>query len=234
MVEFPAEIVEMYKDFKPAHQKIYRIIKDSIYSGKLQTKEKFTEEAIAKALGCSRTPVRTALQKLQADGLLQNVTRNNYGLKVFSEKEIRDLMELDQLLEGRAAYLAAQRGISEDDMETLEEINDMLGTYEDFKARPSGAYGDGARDLHTEFHMLIGKLSGNQFLYKEIVTVLKQVRSLRLEAVNDANVERRSLLVDSGLHRNILEAIRDRDPSRAELMIRYEIDQCHMLYRNGK
>ena len=72
MIQFPQEIVDMYKDFKPAHLKIYRIVRDSIFSGQVPAGEKFTEEGLAKALGISRTPVRVALARLRNEGLLQN------------------------------------------------------------------------------------------------------------------------------------------------------------------
>lgn len=136
MLKFPQEIVDMYKDLKPAHQKIYRIIRDTIFSGQIPSGEKFTEEGIAKALGISRTPVRSALSRLRSEGLLQNITKSNLGIREYSLQEKTDLIYLDSLLEGKAAYLAAERGVSQEDLSTLIEINDAIATYRDLPPPP--------------------------------------------------------------------------------------------------
>lgn len=232
MIEFPQEIVDMYKEFKPAHEKIYRIIRDSLFLGKLHTQEKFTEQAVAQALGCSRTPVRTALARLHSEGLLQNVTKNNIGIQELSEKEMMDILTLDMLLEGQAAYQTALNGISDDDMDTLYTINHMIAGYRTLNESVN-ASNYGVRDLHMQFHLLIAKYADNRFLYKEIVSIRNIMRSLQSAAVyEERNIHNYSDFV-APTHQKILRAIQDKDPDEARMMMQYEISQSRDIYRTS-
>lgn len=230
MIQFPQEIVEMYKDFKPAHLKIYRIVRDSIFTGRVPAGEKFTEEGIAKALGISRTPVRTALARLRNEGLLQNITKSNLGIQDYSQKEKSDLLFLIGVLEGKSAYLAASQGISEDDLDTLTVINDTIATYTDLPDSTNQLNVYGVRDLHMQFHLLIAKFSGNQFLYKEIVELRNIMRTLRSDLVYTE--ERRGDYAEfiAPLHQKIIDAIQHRRPEDAELYMRYEINHSKEVY----
>ena len=233
MIQFPQEIVDMYKDFKPAHLKIYRIVRDSIFSGQVPAGEKFTEEGIAKALGISRTPVRVALARLRNEGLLQNITKSNLGIQDYSTKEKTDLLFLIEFQEGKAAYLAASQGISEDDLSTLTEINDAIATYTDLPDSSNQLNVYGVRDLHMQFHLLIAKFSGNQFLYKEIVELRNIMRILRSDLVYSS--DRRGNYADfiAPLHQCIIGAIQRRSPEEAELYMRYEINHSKEIYANS-
>lgn len=232
MLEFPQEIVDMYKDFKPAHVKIYRIIKDSLFSGKMHTQEKFTEQAVAQALGCSRTPVRTALARLHSEGLLQNLTKSNIGIQEYTEKEMMDLLTLDMLLEGQAAYQTALNGISDDDMDALLTLNHMIASYTNLDETVD-ASNYGVRDLHMQFHLLIAKYADNRFLYKEIVSVRNIMRSLQSSAVYEDSKRHNYSDFVAPTHMKILQAIQDRDPQTAQLLMRYEISQSRDVYRTS-
>ena len=233
MLKFPQEIVDMYKDLKPAHQKIYRIIRDTIFSGQIPSGEKFTEEGIAKALCISRTPVRSALSRLRSEGLLQNITKSNLGIREYSLQEKTDLIYLDSLLEGKAAYLAAERGVSQEDLSTLIEINDAIATYRDLPPSPTQLNVCGVRDLHMQFHLLIAKFSGNRFLYKEIVELRNIMRILRSELVYSK--ERRNDYADfiAPTHRQLIQAIQARCPEDAEIIVRYEISHGREIYADS-
>lgn len=230
MLAFPQEIVDMYKDFKPAHLKIYRIIRDTIFSGQIPSGEKFTEEGIAKALGISRTPVRTALTRLRNEGLLQNITKSNLGIQEYSLKEKQDLLYLDALLEGKAAYLAALHGISEEDLSTLTEINETIATYRSLPSSPTQLNFCGVRDLHMQFHLLIAKYSDNSFLYKQIVELRNIMRTLKSELVHTEKHRGNYADFIAPIHRQLIEAIRLRCPEEAEVCIHYEIHHSREIY----
>ena len=55
----------------PIRKKVYENLKTAILSGHLSPKERLTEEHLAETLGVSRTPVREALYKLEAEGLIR-------------------------------------------------------------------------------------------------------------------------------------------------------------------
>ena len=231
MISFPPEIVEMYKDLKPAHNRVYRIIRDSIFSGKIKANEKFTEEAISKALGCSRTPVRTALSKLQSEGLLQHMTKKNIGYQEYSEKDKRDLITLDILLEAKSAELVAKKGLSEDELEMLNEINQMLYNHSTLGDSVISEFG--VRDLHMQFHLLIAKYSGNRFLYKEIVNVRTLMRSFTSPKAHDDKHKDNYQTIIAPLHEKLLLAIQDHDSDLASLYMQYEISCAKDVYIQG-
>lgn len=232
-MKFPQEIVDVYKNYKPTHQKIYMIIRDSIFYGNIPSGEKFTEEAISKALGCSRTPVRTALTRLQNEGLLQNLTKNNIGIHEYSEKEKLDLIELDALLEGRAAYLAARNGVSGDDLDTLTEINDTIANYKDLTQNSQDLKDYGVRDLHMQFHLMIAKCSTNTFLYKEIISTRNIMRSLHSNLGHTKKHQGDFANIIAPAHEHIIDAIRNRKPEDAELYMRYEVTRAKFMYENS-
>ena len=87
-------------------------LRDLILSGELKAGERLSELAIVDRLGVSRTPVRTALLRLEEEGLLEAIPSGGYTVRHFSEADIFDAIETRGTLEGLAARLAAERGPS--------------------------------------------------------------------------------------------------------------------------
>jgi GntR family transcriptional regulator, vanillate catabolism transcriptional regulator len=58
----------------------------------------------------SRTPVRSALMRLEQEGLLEALPNGGYAVRTFSERDVSDAIELRGTLEGLSARLAAERG----------------------------------------------------------------------------------------------------------------------------
>ncbi|SFB40024.1 DNA-binding transcriptional regulator, GntR family [Acetitomaculum ruminis DSM 5522] len=228
MIEFPTEIVEMYKELKPAHKRVYRIIRDSIFLGKIKSNEKFTEEAISTALGCSRTPVRSALLKLQSEGLLRHMTKTNIGYQEYSNKDKNDLLELDIFLEGKAVELVAAKGLKEEEFNMLNEVNQMLFDHQTLEESVISEYD--VRDLHMQFHLLIAKYSGNKFLYKEIVSLRTMMRSFTSLKARDNDHRNNFKSVIAPLHQELLTAIKEGDSEKASIIMRYEISKAKDVY----
>lgn len=230
MIQFPQEIVEMYQDFKPAYEKVYRIIKDSLFSGFVTFDEKFTEEGIASSLNISRTPVRAALSRLRNEGILQNVTKSNIGIREYSKKEKMDLLFLDELLEGKAAYLAAKRNISPEDLSTLSELNDAIASYHVAEDTPSHMHMYGVRDLHLQFHLMIAKLSGNRFLYKKIVELRNIMRMHKSSLPYQEGYNDKYETIIAPLHSRVIEALETGNAEDAELFMRCDISESKIAY----
>lgn len=230
MIQFPQDIIEMYRDFKPAYQKVYRIIKDSLFSDQVTLDAKFTEENISQALGVSRTPVRTALSRLRNEGILQNITKTNIGIREYSKKDKMDLLFLDEMLEGKAAYLAARRGISEEDLSTLLELNDAIASYLIADKSPTYMHMYGARDLHLQFHLMIAKLSGNRFMYKKIVELRNIMRMHKSDLPYQEGYKDKYSTTFAPLHHRIIEAIRCGNAEDAELFMRCDITSAKEAY----
>ena len=84
----------------------YRSIKQNVLDGTLGELSRLTEESLATQLGISKSPVREALNRLEAEGLVIIEARRGAYVRQFSPKEIRDLYELREILEVHAIEMA--------------------------------------------------------------------------------------------------------------------------------
>ena len=77
-------------------------IRDAIIIGELRPETKINQAALADQLGVSLVPIREALQKLEAEGLVQIKPRRGAFVSPISRKELEDLYAVRELLEGMA------------------------------------------------------------------------------------------------------------------------------------
>lgn len=83
-----------------------------ILQGELAPGQRVPEATIAQQLGISRTPVRQALPALAEEGLLVSAGRRGYAVRVFTINEIVTALDIRAALEGMAARLLTERGVS--------------------------------------------------------------------------------------------------------------------------
>src|SRR5262245_64442056 len=91
-----------------------------VLSGELPSGTRLRQEALAEEFGVSRTPVREALRKLQAGGLVELQPHRGAVVRGLSSREIRDAYEVRATLEALAARLAAER-VSREQLKRLEQ-----------------------------------------------------------------------------------------------------------------
>ncbi len=96
-----------------ASNRTYRALLDEIQSGALAPGSALAEVELAARLGVSRTPVREALGRLAADGLVIEVSPRLTVVADLAPTDIRDLFELRRALEESAVRIAATRGDAE-------------------------------------------------------------------------------------------------------------------------
>ncbi|MFC9360275.1 GntR family transcriptional regulator [Rhodococcus sp. NPDC057014] len=163
-------------------------IREMIISGELAPGQSLSEISLADTFGISRTPIREALKQLQIEGLVEIRPRVGTFVAVPSRREINELFEMKQLLEGGAARLMAARG-------DVPELSAMKANVREADAAVEA--GDVERYAHLvhEFHEILivgadnGKLAThyrllmNQLAYRRLVkTSLSQPgRSLESE-----------------------------------------------------
>src|SRR3569832_2990321 len=99
-------------------------LRDQILAGALRPGERISELQAVETTGASRTPVRMALVRLEEEGLLEAIPSGGFMVKSFSERDILDSIELRGTLEGLAARLAAERGVS---VRVLDPLSECLG-----------------------------------------------------------------------------------------------------------
>jgi DNA-binding GntR family transcriptional regulator len=196
--------------------KAYHTIRDAIRDGTYQPGTQLREEQLAAEIGVSRTPIRDALRRLLADGLVE--TRRNYGTFVtdLTPAELLEVFEIRALLEGYAARKAAEQ-ITDEEVAELERLADAMEAI----AGSDDERMDSFSRLNREFHLVIARASRSRRLEKMLAQMfeiplepLKQYRLHRLININRSNRQ----------HREIIEALRERNPAWAALRL-----ESHLL-----
>src|ERR1700733_3671523 len=97
-----------------------------ILNGELAPGQRVSELIMVDRLGASRTPVRAALARLEAEGLLEPLPQGGHAVARFPPQDLRDAIELRGLLEGLAANFAARRGAEEEPLDALRACVDAI------------------------------------------------------------------------------------------------------------
>ncbi len=202
-------------------------VREMILSGELAPGQRVTEEALADQLGVSRTPVRNILPTLASQGFLQPVGRRGYAVKEFSDTESWEALELRPLLEGQAGRLLAQKGASTETLAALDAClaaGDRLFNKRHLDREDEHQYGT----MNGEFHRII-VVSCDSPMLKMFVDRLNLVPFVAPSVIVFDQVGYRRafdlLFRSHGCHHAIVEAIRERDPARAEALFREHAHQ---------
>jgi DNA-binding GntR family transcriptional regulator len=105
-----------------AHEQIRRRILDNAWP----PGHRMLEQEVALALGMSRTPVREALVRLQAEGLVEVVPRHGMRVLPVSPTDMREIYEILTALECLAAEQLARRRPTGDELHPLVEATDAM------------------------------------------------------------------------------------------------------------
>ena len=205
-------------------------LRELILGGELPPGERISELGVVERLGVSRTPVRAALMRLQEEGLLEPIPSGGYAVRSFSENEIRDSIELRGTLEGLAARLAAERGIthsmSRDLHDCIDEIDELL--VGELSEETFSRYVEANR----RFHRLLAIASDSEVVARQIekVATLPFASASAFVVVQSLDPRaRETLIVAQAQHRAVLEAIENREGARAEALMR---EHSHIAHQN--
>jgi GntR family transcriptional regulator of vanillate catabolism len=197
-------------------------LRELILTGELAAGARIAELALVELLGVSRTPIRAALMRLEQEGLLEALPSGGYAVRTFSEREVADAIELRGTLEGLAARIAAERGVSPRALAQaracLDEIDQVLLD----ASLSDEMFSDYVR-LNAEFHRLLADLPGSGVLAREIERAgsLPFASPSGFVGVQIHNAAARDMLVVAQhQHRQVLDAIERREAGRAESLMR--------------
>ncbi len=173
-----------------------------IRDGQFPPGARLREEEVGAQLNLSRTPVREALRKLEADGIVEHRPRIGAVVRKLSHGEVVELYEMRVVLERTAAEMAAKHG-SEAEFDTLDDLNTAIA---EERANPSNAAA-----INQEFHRGLYLACRNRFLLEAARALNNSLMLLGPTTFTDA--ERIDTVV--GQHRAIVDALRARDPQAA-------------------
>jgi DNA-binding GntR family transcriptional regulator len=207
----------------PVGEHVYSELLTRVLSSQLMPDDRVTIDAIAREMGVSQTPIREALHRLQADGI---VVRNHHaGYRVapkLDRDQFEELVQLRQLLEPNAARGAADR-IDADTLDELEALGRRMRSLLTDEARD---YAEFSR-IDGQFHDLVAASSGNRYIRESLQRLHTHAHLFRLSRHDLIT----SLAVDE--HAAILVALQRRDPGEAALAMRRHIDASADRFRTA-
>ncbi len=195
-------------------------IRHEVATGRYPVGSRLRQEALAADFGVSRTPIREALRKLQAEGLIVFVPRRGALVRGPTPREIREAYRVRAELEGLAAELAAF-WIVDDELRELgraeQRFHELAGEASRTAQRGRSADFRGLTVRWTEandrFHDVVQRAAQNEQLRQTILFLHRTIPRGLTGMALVANT--RLLHQNAGEHAAMREAIADRDGARA-------------------
>lgn len=197
-------------------------LRELILAGELAGGARIAELAIVERLGVSRTPIRAALMRLEQEGLLEALPSGGYAVRTFSEGDVCDAIEVRGTIEGLAARFAAERGVADTVLQQARACLDRIDAVLAQPALDEEAFSRYVK-LNQTFHTLLSEMAGSALIARELDRVVRlPFASPSAFVVTRAHSPqaRDMLIVAQDQHRQVLDAIEQREGSRAESIMR--------------
>ena len=210
-------------------------LRELVLSGELVPGERVAELALVERIGVSRTPLRTALVRLESEGLLEALPSGGYAARELSVQDVFAAIEIRGAIEGLAARFAAERMPGESELNpianTQREIDDLIARggqdSETFSAYVP---------LNERFHQQLAKLSGSLVVEQQIERANAHPfasASGFIDVQTQMPDARKILLIAQDQHHCVLEAIRAGEGGRAESLMREHARLAHRYLRQA-
>jgi DNA-binding GntR family transcriptional regulator len=212
-------------------QHAYEVIREKLLTGVVKPGHRISDDKIAQELKISRAPVREAISQLVSEGLVDYRPRSGAYVKRPDRREVEELYEIRESLEGYAARKAALN-ISPADLAKLGQLVDEMDAFvRECRGSPMQTVVPTelmqrylASDL--AFHTLILDTAGNSRLRK-LVTDSRIL--VQIFAAEPRTYDVRALCHGHRGHRHVLEAIQKRDEKAAGLCMTEHIRSAKRL-----
>jgi DNA-binding GntR family transcriptional regulator len=197
----------------PLGEAVFRSLCQAFRVGVYRPGDRLREEDVAQRLQVSRTPVREALGRLLAKGLVEPAGGRGLIVRSLGTAEVLELYAMREILEGAAARLAAQHA-------SRSEIDALVDLESAFEAR-SNDPAEMAR-LNRAFHEMIFRSARNRYLD----SALQELQDgIALLGATTFSIEGRPSTAAEE-HRALIEAVAAHDADRAESLARTHIREA--------
>jgi len=193
-----------------AQDEAYEHVRHSIRMGLVTPGTRLVPDEIAAAIGMSRMPVREALNRLTAEGLVAMRPNRGAVVRGLSQKEVREVFEMRAVLEGLAAAMAVAR-VGVDDVEDLQRLLARM--------QRSSADTSNWITVHRQFHERLCAISDAPRLMHQISalhTVVEPLMRLWLD-------QREASSYVQDVHEELLRTLQAGDAAAMEAMMRAHV-----------
>jgi DNA-binding GntR family transcriptional regulator len=194
---------------------VYEAINALLMDSIIAPDARITIDTLAGQLGVSPTPVREALARLEADGLVvKQGTRGYFATPRLSLAEMKDMYDLRLLIEPWGAGRAAERA----DVSAKRRLSEELRTLPTAPRQPDYAHLKAMSNHDARFHDLILELAGNEFVRQSFQRSHCHLHLFRLQYGKSSTTLAATAAVQE--HKSIAAAIRKQDATAAEESMR--------------
>jgi len=210
------DIVDLkIRDYKNAREAAFEKIKEAIIKGHFKPGEKLVEQTLAQEMGVSRTPVREAIRRLEAEGFVVSIPRKGVVVSRADKEEIVQLYSIRAELEGLAARWAIENA-DEDDMRKLDEA---ISRMEETAA--SGDL-DGVVQSNALFHDAIAQASKSRILCTLLKTLQDNIQRFRFQSLHLPGRPVAALAE----HKEIVAAIKEKKTEEADRLLKEHLQNA--------
>jgi len=193
-------------------------LRDLILRGAFEPGQRLAEQQLAERLGASRAPVRSALVTLEQEGLVEASETGKYLVRQYSAQEVTDAIAVRGHLEGMAARLVAEHGVSrqlQGDLRACLDAGDRLLADNPLTLESYAAYAT----MNDRLHALILEASGNRALQRALSLNDKlpfAQASAMLPMQGSINLDRDWMLYAHRQHHMLVDALVKGEGARAQ------------------
>jgi GntR family transcriptional regulator, rspAB operon transcriptional repressor len=191
---------------------VYQTIRQEILSLKLKPGANLLERPLADRLGVSRTPVREALHRLEAEGLARRYPGIGMVVTELTMRELVETFQIREFIEPPAATVASKVLRKEELAELLEMFNQLAAS--DFDVAEKHTQHD---RLDDRLHEMIIGATGN----RRLIEIMENLRGLCSRARSYGTLLRFKEAIRE--HQNLIRALMDGNGKKAETIMRQHL-----------
>ena len=204
-------------------EKAFAMLHDAIIVGELRPGERLPIGDLAEAMHLSQMPIREALRRLDADGLVENIPHRGASVAGLTIEDLREVYDARLLLELPAIEGAAERFTPSDE-------RDAAGSLDQLEEATERGERTLALNAHTSFHFGLYLASSSRWLPRLISPLWDNAERYRVAALGSSSLglfEQRARE-----HRDLLKACADHEPDRAaDLLWNHLVQTANAIFK---
>ena len=212
------EIVDNPRELSPEDR-----LREAIVTGRFQPSERLIEVEVARELGVGRSAVRTALARLEHEGLVEHERHRGARVRLVGAQEAVEILETRAVLEGLAARHAAVNA-------TAEDVRHLTAVLDEMRRRLDAGDLLGASDQNAVLHGRILEISRHTTAARLIATLKSQLVRFQYRTILLPGRSEHSF----GEHAAIVNAIAAGDSDAAEQAMRVHLSHVAEALRGER
>ncbi|MBI3856244.1 MAG: GntR family transcriptional regulator [Planctomycetes bacterium] len=192
---------------------VYTRLVDAIHSGALASGAALHVADLASQFNVSPSPVRDAISRLSAEGLVTSNPNRRSTVVNFSRQDIVETFQIREILECGAARLAA-KNVNGAQLAELRKVAEQCDAMADSPSQKKAKL-----DLDNQFHLKVAEASANALLRHEIARINRRVRAIQWLKLDPPTMKQAH-----PEHLKVIAALEKHDADAAEAAMKAHLD----------